>query len=158
MRTARSLPYGREVPDRVPALDRDPPWQRPLDRDPPSPGQTPMERPPGQRPPTVMWPVVHAGTETPPLNRMTHRRKNIILSQTSFAGGKNGVCLKPYLQLNQVQHEYIKNIHVYIYVTRLSRDLENRITLREGRKLKVDHRWPRTGWDEVFRWAFRGCR
>ena len=84
----------------------DPPGQRPpswtetplLDRDPP-PGQRPpswtetlpRQRPPGQRPPQVMWPVVHAGTETPPVNRMTHACENITLPQTSFAGGKNVV-------------------------------------------------------------------
>ena len=40
--------------------------------------------------PLVMWPVMHAGKPTPtPVNRMTHRCKNITLLQTSFAGGKN---------------------------------------------------------------------
>ena len=75
MRTARSLPYGGvcpgSLPDRDPS-DRDPQtyqWtETPLDRDPPW-TETP-------------W------TETPPVNRMTHRCKNITLPQTSFAGGK----------------------------------------------------------------------
>ena len=41
--------------------------------------------------PLVMWPVLHAGKPTPPptpVNRMTHRCKNITLPQTSFAGSK----------------------------------------------------------------------
>ena len=77
MRTARSLLYGG-LPDRHPPGQRSarqrPPWTETpdsLDRDPP-----------------VMWPVMHAGKETPPVNRMTHRCKNITLPQTSFAGGK----------------------------------------------------------------------
>ena len=96
MRTVRSLPHGG-LPN------RDPPWTKtPLGRDPPKtdPPQkvtpwteipphldkdphldrdsTPGQKPP--RPPLVMWPVVHAGTETPP-NRITDRCKNITLPQ-----------------------------------------------------------------------------
>ena len=53
-----------------------------------------MQTPPGGRPspeadPLVMWPVMHAGKPSPPVNRMTHRCKNTTLPQTSFAGGKN---------------------------------------------------------------------
>ena len=69
-------------------------------------------RPPGCRLP-VMWPVMHAGTPTSPppgwwscdlwcmlgsqppsptpVNRMTGMGKNIILAQTSFAGGNESV-------------------------------------------------------------------
>ena len=50
---------------------RDPPGQRLLlDRN--SQTETPLDRDP-----MVMWPVVLAGTETPPVNRITDRCKNI---------------------------------------------------------------------------------
>ena len=69
-------PPGHRSPRQRPSWTETPwtetPWtENPLDRDPP-----------------VMWPVMHAGTETPPVNRMTHRCKNITLPQTSFPGGK----------------------------------------------------------------------
>ena len=67
-RTARSLTISRSIQ-----------WgsaQPPLDPDPPSRMQTPH---PGCRPP-------YPGCRTP-VNRMTHRCKNITLPQTSFAGG-----------------------------------------------------------------------
>ena len=67
MRTARSLPYWGGLPRALqrPPLDRDPAGQTP-------PGHVTLDRPlpdrdpAGQTPPPVMWPVVHAGTETPP--------------------------------------------------------------------------------------------
>ena len=36
----------------------------------------------------------HALRQTPPVNRMTNRCKNITLPQTSFAGGKNAIYYK----------------------------------------------------------------
>ena len=74
MRTACLLPYGG-LPN------RDTPWTETPKT------ETPTERPPGQRPTQtetslVMWPVVNAGTETPPpMNRMTHGCKNITMPQ-----------------------------------------------------------------------------
>ena len=38
-------------------------------------------------------PPPYSQTETPPVNRMTHRCKNITLSATSFADDKNAACL-----------------------------------------------------------------
>ena len=81
------LPYrdppGQRTPwTETPPLARDAPGQRPLDREPPGQRPLPGQRsPPGQRPPLVMWPVVHAGTETLPVNRITDRCKNITLPQ-----------------------------------------------------------------------------
>ena len=98
-------PWTETPPDRDPPLDWDPLGQRhlqtetTLDRDPP--GQRPprqrspwTETPPDKDPagkrtpldrdnPQVMWPVVHAGTETPPppVNRMEHACENITLLQ-----------------------------------------------------------------------------
>ena len=61
--------------------DRDPPGQRPPRTETPLGRDPHRQRPPGQRKPRetppVMWQVMHAGTETPPVNRMTHRCKNI---------------------------------------------------------------------------------
>ena len=56
--------------------------------------QTPhVGRPGGSaQPPPLMWSVMHAGNPTSPtMNKMTHRCKNITLSQTVFVGGKNGI-------------------------------------------------------------------
>ena len=59
------------------SLTETPPGQRPPRQIPPS-----VQRPPSGQKPLVMWPVVHAGTETPStMNRMTHRCKNITLPQ-----------------------------------------------------------------------------
>ena len=41
--------------------------------------------------------------QIPPVNRMTHRRKNITLPQTSFAGDNNGHGLKT-LRVNRPQY------------------------------------------------------
>ena len=55
-----------------------------------SPTETlPQTETPWTETPPVMWPVVRAGTGHPPVNRMTHRCKNITWPQTSFAGGNN---------------------------------------------------------------------
>ena len=59
MRTTLSLPYGGS------------PWQRPPDRDPPT--EIPNRETP-DRDPLVMWPVMHAGTETPRPREQNHRQ------------------------------------------------------------------------------------
>ena len=84
------LPPDRDPPGQTPRTEtplwtETPPGQAPLERDPPT--ETPWtvcdrQRPPGQRilldrdppdrDPRVMWPVVHAGTETPP-REQNHR-------------------------------------------------------------------------------------
>ena len=66
-------PLDRDPPDRPPwtetPVDRDSP-----DRDPQDPGRDPLDRDhPWDRDPLVMWPVVHAGTETPPCEQ-NHRQ------------------------------------------------------------------------------------
>ena len=86
----RDPPWTDTPMDRDP-LDRDPntetpPGQRPPDRDPqietPSSWtETPGQQPPWTETPLVMWPVVHSGTETHPVNRMAQRCKNITLPQ-----------------------------------------------------------------------------
>ena len=45
----------------------------------------------------VMWPLMNAGKSTTPrpVNRMTHRCKNISLPRTSFAGGKKETSQHP---------------------------------------------------------------
>ena len=78
-----------------------PPWRQTLDADYPSPGcRPPRCRPPGCRPqpPWMQTPnpldADPHGCRSPSLyadpsvNRMTHRCKNITLSQTSFVGCK----------------------------------------------------------------------
>ena len=69
------------LPDREPPLDR-----YPLDRD--TPGQRPpwtetplLKRLPGHVTYNACW------DRDPPVNRTTHRCKNITLPQASFAGG-----------------------------------------------------------------------
>ena len=90
MRTARSLPYGgvsvwETLPWTETPLDRDP-----LDRDPLWTEIPSGQRPPLDRDPSVMWPVVHAGTETPPpVKRITDRCKT--LPCCNFIAGGNKV-------------------------------------------------------------------
>ena len=94
MRTSRSLLYRGDLPNRDtpplietpgqrPSMTEIPPGQRPR------PGQRPC---PGQRPPCHVTCDACWDRDPPPVNRMTHRCKNITLSQTSFAGGKNWHC------------------------------------------------------------------
>ena len=111
MRTARLLtvscsaggevcptpPWMQILPECRPPLDAGPPW---------------MQTPPC-RLLLVIWPVMHAGEPTPPpLNRMTHRCKNITLPQTSFAGGKYyfGTCQLACICFGHVSENFIMPI------------------------------------------------
>ena len=59
-------------------------------------GRPPRCRLPMNADPPVMWPVMHAGKLTPLwAEGMTHACENITLSQTSFAGGNNGLSRFP---------------------------------------------------------------
>ena len=94
MCTAHSLPYWgvslTDTPDRDPPGSETPwtetpqPGQRPpnLDRDPqPLDRDLPPDRAPGQRPPWSCGLWCMPGQRPPPVNRMTHRCKNITLPQ-----------------------------------------------------------------------------
>ena len=78
-----------ETPWTETPLDRDHLDRSPPDRDPWT--ETPRQRPPCHVTCDTCW------DRDPPVNRMTHRFKNITFLQTSFAGGKNTIdrCL-PY--------------------------------------------------------------
>ena len=72
----RDIPFTETFPSQRPSLHKDPlhrdsPRQRPPDRE--TSGQRPLHR--------------HFPSQRPPVDRMTDRRKNIILPQTSFVGG-----------------------------------------------------------------------
>ena len=99
MRTARSLTISHSIPGVIcpTPLDADPPGCRPfLHADPPW-----MLTPAGYRPSLDADtsldadPPFHVTCDAcweanpTPMNRMTHRCKNITLPQTSFVGGKN---------------------------------------------------------------------
>ena len=82
MHASRSLPYGAvSVQGSV--------RERPVDREPPPPPREHGTRDPWKDHETSQPDKLHH-TETPspyPVNRMADASKNIILSQTSFAGG-----------------------------------------------------------------------
>ena len=88
MRTAHSLLWGGGLCRGVSVRETETPRQRPLDRDPldrDPPGQrsqrteTPQtEKPPETETPPIIWPVVHAGTETPShVNRITESQTRV---------------------------------------------------------------------------------
>ena len=102
MRTTHSLPYkGEGLPK------RDPLWtETPWDRD--SWIETPwIETPLGQEP-LVMWPVVHAGTETP-LWTEWHMPVKILPCHNFIAGGnQHDACIPESNYYLHVYNVYLK--------------------------------------------------
>ena len=97
-----------------------------------------------------MWPVMHAGIETP-VNRMTHRCKNITLPQTSFAGGKyQGV--KKFTLVARLDI----SVHERILIFTCNSDPHKReLCIRGSKKQSVNHRGssnvtPNSLWRKTF--------